>query len=407
MLSSISILHSIYVLICLLCSCELSQAQQSLQEETIHISVTICGLHHIVFSHGLLGTLLVNPQARRIHLYVVADTLRALSMECYKPRILKYLKNITIINRHDVRHLMTIPPNIHLDGYFRCACDRLFFHELFPDVDRMLYIDTDTLVLEDLQHLWDHFAYMEDKIIGVAHNKNDSLDATPSYESPKTQFLPPHGLNSGVMLYNMKYMRKIGYNATAMMMMNTESTKFADQDILNTYAYFHRSEFYLLPCYWNRGFSSNCDWSNSTNGIMHGYAWKFFNDDQGLFAPERWRHFHNVFEEMTQLYAMYPNGTMLRAFGQRNVYFIDKGKKRLMNSIETVVSLGLDLDQKVELPPLILEAIPEGELLYDRSGVNYLRERGSNVSHPVVDLYICQDKPSDEELVLSSYTKRH
>jgi len=137
----------------------------SLQEETIHIAITICGIHHIVFAHGLLGSLLMNAQAHRIHLYVMADTLRAISMECYYPGLLQYFRNVTVLNRHDYRHIMAITPNIHLDGYFRCACDRLFFYQLFPNVDHMLYLDTDTLVVEDLQHLWDFNAQMGERII--------------------------------------------------------------------------------------------------------------------------------------------------------------------------------------------------------------------------------------------------
>jgi lipopolysaccharide biosynthesis glycosyltransferase len=371
-----------------------SSSKSSLTTESINIGFTICGLQHLALWHGISGSLMMNPQAHRIHMFILAKADTALSLQCYVPTMLKYIKNVTILNRYDYRNITVIPLNINV-GRFHCAYDRLFYNQIFSDVDKMLYLDTDTLVFEDLQNLWNHWAYMENKMFGVVLDRNITVTSKADirYVDPdKKHFLPPTGLNSGVIMMNIQRMKLMNYSATKVLLMNDENTRYADQDVLNNYAFFNQPEFYVLPCKWNRGYTSECDWSNSTSGILHGYNQKFLETEKEHFAHERWLYFHHKFEEMTQIYAMFPNGTMIAAHKQRNVYYMDEGLKRLMNSIDTVYSLHLDLSQKMVVPHLLLEAIPEGELLYNRSGVNFLNKRGYNASAPSFDDYLCQDK---------------
>jgi lipopolysaccharide biosynthesis glycosyltransferase len=362
-------------------------------DETINIGLTVTGYYNLIISHGLLGSLMANPQAHRIHLYLLADADRVLSLECYKPSMMRYFRNVSIFNRLKFDKLTIVNATIK-SSLYPGAFDRMFYYQYFPNIDRMLSLDTDMIVLEDLQNLWNHWSgiYAKNASYGIVMERNTS-DSDRWYVLPwKSHYLLPSGLNSGLMLQNFIKMREVKFNITKLIDADDERIVLADQDVLNTFGYYHPEEFYQLPCEWNRGYSSLCDWSNSSRGIMHGYNKKIFKFGKEHFLYTIWFKYHTKFEEMTQIFGLFPNGTMIRAENQRNVYYMDYGKKRLMNSVDTLNSLKLDFSQQILVPHLLLHTIPEGELLIDRSGVNFLKSRNATKTHSYIDTYMCQDK---------------
>ena len=128
--------------------------------------------------------------------------------------------------------------------------DRLLLPELLTDLDKILYLDTDILVLDDIAKL--HDIELGDKVLG---GKSTNLYTWASLIKPMTRaslqlpfakawnmrrYLHAHGklttrsFNAGVILMNLKAMR--AEKATATQLALVERWKFNDQDALNYYA---------------------------------------------------------------------------------------------------------------------------------------------------------------------------
>ena len=48
-------------------------------------------------------------------------------------------------------------------NYKLCTTAKLFLHEMFPEETAGIFLDTDTVVLEDISSLWSLFAQFDDK----------------------------------------------------------------------------------------------------------------------------------------------------------------------------------------------------------------------------------------------------
>ena len=74
----------------------------------------------------------------------------------------------------------------------------------------------------------------------------------------KTQFYPPSGLNTGVIIWNLALMRKLNMSVYDFIRNNTEEALLADQDYLNSWAYWHQDRIGLLSCKYNTRRDRNC-----------------------------------------------------------------------------------------------------------------------------------------------------
>ena len=86
-----------------------------------------------------------------------------------------------------------------------CATARLFLDWMLPeDLDSGILLDTDTLLLDDIRQLWQHFRYFSPaQLMGMAavENTYGRLDHVPSYGPPGV------GLNPGVIMMNLTRLR--------------------------------------------------------------------------------------------------------------------------------------------------------------------------------------------------------
>lgn len=98
--------------------------------------------------------------------------------------------------------------------------------EIIKDVEKILYIDSDTLIMGDLQELFD--VDINDKYAAVVRDMNTELSAHPKTLGLDTYF------NSGVMLLNLELLRS--HKITQQLIdykLNETSPVFMDQDALN------------------------------------------------------------------------------------------------------------------------------------------------------------------------------
>lgn len=95
---------------------------------------------------------------------------------------------------------------------------RLMFCEMFPDLDRVLYLDVDIIVDQCIEELWD------DKMQGIY--------IAGCVESGKSTDKLTY-LNAGVLMMNLAEMRKDNIDPKMWEVINTRKLKYPDQDVLN------------------------------------------------------------------------------------------------------------------------------------------------------------------------------
>ena len=121
---------------------------------------------------------------------------------------------------------------LHADARLPLLCwYRLYLAEYLPDVDRVLYLDTDIVALEPVDEIFN--MDMGDHLAAVV---NDHLAAIAFPEVAKRVDIPYEKyFNSGVMLLNLKAIRAAGGGARILKIArdNIERLHFPDQDALN------------------------------------------------------------------------------------------------------------------------------------------------------------------------------
>jgi UDP-xylose:glucoside alpha-1,3-xylosyltransferase len=91
-----------------------------------------------------------------------------------------------------------------------CASQRLFFPSLLPDVDSLLYVDSDTIFLSPPAETFNLFnKFNSTQVAGMANEHEIKNSWYP--KSSKIPFYGEFGLNSGVMLMNLTRMRNINW----------------------------------------------------------------------------------------------------------------------------------------------------------------------------------------------------
>ena len=154
-------------------------------------------------------------------------------------------------------------------------------HRIFPSLCRVIMLDADLKIVDDIRHLADRFRlFSADNLIGIAR------DMQPVYRHALWQYRrdnpgtrvgepPPDGLtgfNSGVLLLDLHRMRASRlYNSLVTAEAVAELTAefhfkghLGDQDFFTLLSFRYERLFHVLPCGWNRQL---CTWWGK-----HGYA---------------------------------------------------------------------------------------------------------------------------------------
>jgi len=124
---------------------------------------------------------------------------------------------------------------------------RLWFPQLLPHLDRVLYIDCDTMVVGDLSDLF--YTNLDGKAYGACNEYKINLYlGNCRSDKDRIEFLNKHGfdfytdnyINSGVILFNLDYCRTHNYTqrASEFLIENKDDPQFVypDQDVLNVLA---------------------------------------------------------------------------------------------------------------------------------------------------------------------------
>ncbi|XP_053963599.1 glucoside xylosyltransferase 1 isoform X1 [Anastrepha ludens] len=171
-----------------------------------------------------------------------------------------------------------------------CASQRLFLPLLLPEVDSVLYVDTDVIFLSPISDIWKHFQRF---------NASQFAALTPEHEDEnigwynrfaRHPYYGRMGVNSGVMLMNLTRMRVHKWVSHIVPIYNEYKLRitWGDQDIINVFFYYNPDSLYLLSCEYNYRpdhcmYISVCNASVEGIKLLHGNRGYFHSNKQPLF----------------------------------------------------------------------------------------------------------------------------
>ena len=178
-----------------------------------------------------------------------------------------------VINVIDQQYFPEGSPNYRND-YSYMVLLRAAYSKIFPDLDRVLSLDIDTIVTEDLSDLW-------------------NTDLTGKWFAAVNEWsgqFKPFGLryyNFGVVLYNLEQIRQDGIETELIRVLNDQEVVYPEQTAWNYYGLIH-DKFVGLPTRYNESYCTSFsimpaivhfagvhDWMNRRNIVHVEYLDKY------------------------------------------------------------------------------------------------------------------------------------
>ncbi|CAN8028470.1 unnamed protein product, partial [Ixodes persulcatus] len=244
----------------------------------------------------------------RLILYADLDNIKRL-----QDRIMQWPASVFNRITYDLR-LVTFPKEDfeRWKQLFRpCSTQRLFLPDILPNDDVVLYVDSDTLFLHPVEDLLEVFEEMNERhLMAVVHEIEE--EATNWYhQHGKTPYIPPFGVNAGVMLINLTRMRNFGWVSRMVSLLDEYEDRLmlGDQDLVNILFSVHPDRLFRMTCRWNYRqatctFHASC--SGQTPALLHA--------NRGRFMAPNWAPAFSAIHSVMRKYEL---GTSL----ERN--FID------------------------------------------------------------------------------------
>ncbi|CAL1537170.1 unnamed protein product [Lymnaea stagnalis] len=266
--------------------------QEKLHGHTVHLCVVVCGSRADETMVMLKSAAIVTPLSISLVFHIIAEPANQIQFRdqlelwpyAHRQRLSYKIYNVSF------------PGGATSDSWKKlfkpCASQRLFLPDLLKDVDSLIYVDTDTLFLQSLSDLWQHFKRMNrSQLVGVV---SEAEDGTAGWYNrfANHPYYGEFGVNSGVMLMNLTRLRKtswlsdmqIFYNKYYMMI------PWGDQDLINIFFAAHPDQLYLMGCQWNYRsdhckYMSNCRAAEERGvSVLHGSRRIFYKEREPSFA---------------------------------------------------------------------------------------------------------------------------
>ena len=146
--------------------------------------------------------------------------------------------------------LKDIAADLHMRDYYTCTTYfRVFIAGMFPQYDKALYLDCDTVVLGDISELYS-YELGENLLGGAPCEGVNSFDVYKRYVREVDGLNPDYFFNAGVILMNLKGFREEGfYQQFAELLRKYKFTVIQDEDYLNVLC---QDRVLRLPRAWNK-----------------------------------------------------------------------------------------------------------------------------------------------------------
>jgi len=198
---------------------------------------------------GLIKSAILMTQERLHFHFIVDDDAFYDSLTTIVDEMLELYRNKVVMTKHDAWFPQERPD---LKTIFKpCATERLFIPLMFPDLSKIVYIDTDTVFLRPPEHLFQLFnQFNEDQFISMNVN-----NLAWKWLVPQGIPIYKNGFNSGVMLMDIQKARRPERNWLQRVLEiidnYKEKLRFGDQDVLNILFASSPENIFDLPCHWN------------------------------------------------------------------------------------------------------------------------------------------------------------
>ncbi|MDW3023794.1 glycosyltransferase [Ligilactobacillus salivarius] len=277
------------------------------------ISIALCTDENLVKHIGTLLYSVDENTSSFVDAYIIYDNLSEKSLK----KLTSLSDILSTVTVHMVRVLdkqqeKLSKISLKNNGLPVTSCYRFILADLLPSLDRIIYLDVDTLVLRDLTELWR--TDLEGKFIGVV---KDVLNVAPKIVSERKSYF-----NSGMLLMDLNLFRK--YNICSDLIDFAidvaEYCEYGDQDILN---YYFIDGYKLLDIKWNCG-RELLEGREKEVGIVHFY---------GLEKP-----WNNI------VYSFYVRENIINMEHIYKLYqyrFLQKSKSLKDNKVTIVVTLDI------------------------------------------------------------------
>lgn len=226
---------------------------RSSEAQVITIALVACGSKDRFGEVSVILKSLLLFSTSPFQLVVFTDSLRSEISELLEPiRTQKPRQFVDFTYEIKEPNYPVSVENQEIKNTFQmCASLRLFLPDLLPHVDKILYLDTDIVLLDSLDNIWNQFHIMNaSQMAAMAHENQVEILNVYSYANYPTVKL---GFNSGVMLMDLEKMRRSFWidKNLAIYKHLSEHLIFGDQDIINIYAHYYPESIHVLPCTMN------------------------------------------------------------------------------------------------------------------------------------------------------------
>lgn len=259
------------------------------ENEIIHLAVVACGDRAPETTIMIKSALLLTRSPLHIHIFT-EDDLKANFTMLFNAWPQK-IRDTFRINMYPINFPGVDNAKDWIKLFKPCACQRLFLPYILPDVERLLYVDTDILFLSSLDDVWSFYDEF---------NSTHIAALAPEHEAPwmgwynrfaRHPYYGPLGVNSGVMLMHLEQMRRNSWieRMKEYFVKYEKRTTWGDQDLINIYFHFFPEKLYVYNCKWNYRpdhcmYGNNCDAAEKDGiKILHGSRRVFHNEKQLAF----------------------------------------------------------------------------------------------------------------------------
>nr|XP_037275720.1 glucoside xylosyltransferase 2-like [Rhipicephalus microplus] len=125
---------------------------------------------------------------------------------------------------------------------------------MLPDVDAVFYADTDVVFVHPIEDFWRMFYAMNEwQMAGMAPETEHLKNNCYLREKIRRPYVPPLGLNSGLMMMNLTRMRAFNLEDHMIRLLEEfqERIVYGDQDLLNIFFTRYPQGIFTFTCRWN------------------------------------------------------------------------------------------------------------------------------------------------------------
>ena len=212
----------------------------------------------------------------------------------YEEKILRFSEEGFEVSFVDVtERLKEISSLLHMRDYYTCTTYfRIFIAGMFPEYDKALYLDCDTVVLGDISAL---YAYdLGNNLIGGAPCEGvNSFEVYKEYVRKVDGLNPEMFFNAGVILMNLKSFREEGfYEKFADLLKKYKFTVIQDEDYLNVLC---QDRVLQLPRAWNKFPVAKDKLDREDLRLVHyGMTWKPWHYADIPYQEYFWEYAENT-----------------------------------------------------------------------------------------------------------------